>query len=99
MELSFATARLRREAMDRSSADTAYGEDVAAEFHARLADLSAAVTVSDLAFLDIWQAGHSRLIAPISTDRMIVCVPVPASDPVDWSRVHRLKVLGIEGKG
>jgi hypothetical protein len=96
MELSFATRRLRSEAMDRSCAERSYGSNVAVELHARLADLAAAVTVADLPPVTGWQVLDSQLRVRLSAEEVLVCAPAPSSESVDWSRVHRLTVLGIE---
>ena len=99
MELSFATRRLRSEALDRSCAERSYGLTTALELHARLADLAAAVTVADLPRVTGWQVRGSELRVRLSTDSVLACAPVPASESVDWGRVHRLRVLGIEEAG
>lgn len=98
MELSFATKKLRAEALDRSKAEQVYGQGIAIELHARLADLAAAVTVSDLPGVTGWETDDASLRVRVSSTGVLVCAPVPAPStlPVDWSRTHRLKVLGIE---
>lgn len=96
MELSFATKRLRSEALDRSIAERSYGLETALELHARLADLAAAVTVADLPEVTGWKTQGEQLRVQVSARSVLVCVPVPSASSVVWSRVHRLQVLGIE---
>jgi hypothetical protein len=96
MELSFATRKLRSEALDRSCAERSYGAATAVELHARLADLHAAVTVADLPRVTGWQLLDAQLRVRVSADAVLVCTPVATSEAVNWSRVHRLRVLGIE---
>ena len=96
MELSFATKRLRSEALDRSVAERSYGLESALELHARLADLAAAVTVADLPRVTGWKRGDRQLRVPVFPTGILVCEPVPVVAPVDWSRVHRLQVIGME---
>jgi hypothetical protein len=95
MELSFATRRLRSEALDRSIAERSYGLKTALELHARLADLAAAVTVADLPRVTGWETDDVQLRVQLSAKRLLLCVPVALAPPVDWSRTHRLQVLEL----
>lgn len=96
MELSFSTRKLRSEALDGNVAERAYGLETAADLHARLADLAAAITVDDLPTVTGWLRDESQLRIRVSPTRVLVCEPVPPAEATDWRRVHRLKVLGIE---
>ena len=97
MELSFATKQLRSEALDRSCAEQAHGEVVARALHARLSDLDAAVRITDLPRVSSWRADGTKLRVRLLPGLVLVCEPVPVqTEPVDWSKVHRLMVWGIQ---
>jgi hypothetical protein len=98
MELTFATSKLRSEALDPVVAERSYGPELAQALHARLADLYAAVRVTDLPRVSRGELGPERLQIRIDPCWRLVCEQVhPLGKPsLPWAKVHRLKVLRLE---
>ena len=104
MEIAFLTRHLRDLSLKGELAILEFGEELAAKFHNRLADLAAANNVYDLI------AGKPRhgadegkefYIVNFSKDHVMVFVPnhikIPMLDLgiVDWSKVNRVKVIKV----
>ena len=99
MELSFATRALRMECLDQECAEQAYGQAVAAELRARLADLDAAVTVADLPSSGLLRTSERELRVALAPGWNLVCESGGShrlAEPADWARVYRLKLMKIE---
>ena len=98
MELSFATKDLRSQCLDQGRAEKAYGPVVAAGLRARLADLDAAVTVVDLPCSEALHMSERELRISVAPNWELVCEPGGErnpSEPRDWTRVYRLKLVKI----
>lgn len=107
MELAFQTRELRAISEDPDAFADALQEVVRSNLRSRLADLRAATSIADLI------AGRPRLSSE-SPPRLILDLgggvelachanhpspPVDADGRLDWSRVHRLKVVSISVGG
>jgi hypothetical protein len=103
MELAFATRSLRALCEDEDRAAGLYGPTVAADLRARLADLRAAATVSDLiAGNPIFDgAGDAHLTLTLADTHVLICRvnhrnPARQQDgSPDWTRVRRLLIGSI----
>lgn len=101
MEFAFASKALRGICEDDSIARKKFGEEVSRILVKRLADLRAASSITGLppgypytvqgeeAVFELCQ-GYQLTIAANHPDN-----PVTDSGNVDWSRVHRIKVIEI----
>ncbi|WP_291002477.1 hypothetical protein [Hyphomicrobium sp.] len=104
MELSFATAALRSICEKRQKASAALGKVAAIELAARIADLVACETASELIDLfpeDIVALNpRERAIRLRAGLELRFCsghVKTPTSGAgTDWSRVTRIKIIGLE---
>ena len=105
MELSFEQKSLRDLCEDPSKAERELGQATATTLHARLSDLRAIERISQIPI------GNPQIYGDPSGDRMsidlgnkyklVFCanhnkLPIAASGFVDWSRVTRIRILGIE---
>jgi proteic killer suppression protein len=106
LELAFATQKLRRLCENEAAARAELGVQVAAKLKARLADLDVVDNLSQVA------VGHLRpakdatgleLLLDVTQDIRIRLrinhhtVPRRQDLSLDWSRVSRIKILGLEG--
>ena len=101
-ELSFASKALRDCCESAGKAERIYGQEVARKLRHRIADLVAANRIEDLL------AGNPREIngAEMAMDlcdgfRLVFCpghttIPHLESGAINWSKVSRIKILGIE---
>jgi hypothetical protein len=104
LELAFSTRALRTLCENEAAAMRELGATRAGSLKRRLADLRAAVSVSDLVVGNPRQTADSKdnLEIDIGADaRLIFCtnhaaIPRLASGNVDWSSVSRVKILRIE---
>lgn len=102
MELAFRTRWLRDVCEDPRRAAAEYGDRTAGALQARLADLHAAGSASDLVAgaPRVGGPAQSRLVIQIANSQYLVlqCNHVKSIDgdgPVDWSKVTRLQVVSI----
>jgi len=101
VEFAFASEALREICEDDSIARKKFGVDVSRKLVTRLADLRAASSIRDLpagypctvegqeAVFELCQ-GYQLTIAANHPEN-----PVTDSGDVDWSRVHRIKIIKI----
>lgn len=109
MELAFAEKSFRDLCYNESLAKQAYGPMLAGKLKRILADLAAVTVVTDLFLLP----GSARELTGSLQGRMVINVvdehqlvfqighinpPLLQSGEVDWSRVRRIKILGLEKK-
>lgn len=107
MELTFADKKFRDLCLNESIAKQALGSPLAEKLKRRLADLAAVSFVSDLFALP----GRPREISNDRQDNMVIDLingqqlvfqsghiheRLLQSGAVDWSRVRRIKLLGLE---
>lgn len=107
MELAFAEKNFRDLCCNETLARQAYGNLLSGKLKRILADLGAATVVSDLLLLP----GSPRELTGDFRGRMVINLvdeyqlvfqaghvnpPVLQSGEVDWSRVRRIKLLGLE---
>jgi hypothetical protein len=109
LELAFATKALRSICEQEEDAIRAFGDQVAVDLRARIADLRAADSVADMV------AGHPRLIND-HDPRMIIAIMDVAEMVIrpnhpqlgrdtggafDWQRVHRVRIdaLNVLARG
>jgi plasmid maintenance system killer protein len=104
LELSFDKKLLREFCENSSKANKKFGTDAANELRLRIADLRAATSVQDLVVGNPRATAEGQIELDAGTHlRIIFCanhntVPKLDSGAVDWSRVSRVKILGIEPK-
>jgi hypothetical protein len=104
MELAFATKALRSICEQEDAAVSEFGDQVAVDLRARIADLRAADSVADIV------AGHPRLMDD-GDPRMIISimdvvemvirpnhvqVGRGAGDDFDWQRIRRLRIDALD---
>lgn len=107
MELSFAEKNFRDLCYNETLAKQVYGSTVAGKLKRILADLGAVTVAADLFALP----GNARALSGDLQGRMVINVvdehqlvfqvghinpPLLQSGEVDWSRVRRIKILGLE---
>lgn len=107
MELAFAEKNFRDLCYNELLAKQAYGSMLAGKLKRTLADLGAATVVTDLFLLP----GNTRELTGGLRGQMVINLvdehqlvfqaghvnpPVLQSGEVDWSRVRRIKLLGLE---
>lgn len=108
MELAFSDKCFRDLCVNEYRAQEIYGPALSEKLKHRLADLSAVSTVSELLLLPgsprILNSNNRGLIAIniIHGNQLLLeCghlkPPLLSSGDIDWSRVRRVKILGIEG--
>ena len=105
MQLAFAEKSLRQLCESETAAVRKLGSQVANKLLGRLADLRACTYVSELA------AGNPREVNHVSPGRftldladgntLVFCAnhpknPILKTGGIDWSRVSRIKIIGIE---
>jgi hypothetical protein len=104
VEIAFSNKALRQLCEKESKARELLGVDIARKLKSRMADISAASSVGELA------AGDPRpslvfekeyLVDLSKTVRVVFCsahikAPLTESGNVDWSSVHRIKILRVE---
>ena len=101
LEIAFLTKRIRQICEDNEDAVAEYGDDIADALKARLSDLRAAEFVHDLVVGYPRAAGGMFIIDLIGRFKLLleanhVSNPILDSGDVDWRKVRRIKVLGIE---
>jgi hypothetical protein len=105
VELSFSTPQLREICERREAAIAALGESVALELEERLADIDALDTVADLSSMFpgdvIDRTPEERSITLKAGAHLVfraghVRTPVDSASATDWSKVSRIRVVGIE---
>lgn len=107
MELAFAEKNFRDLCYNETLAKQAYGSVLSSKLKRILADLGAATVVADLLLLP----GNPRELTGDLRGRMVINLvdehqlvfqvghinpPVLQSGEIDWSRVRRIKILGLE---
>src|ERR1700732_5499632 len=100
MELAFASRSLRSMCEEEGQAAESLGSVVAADLHARLADLRAADTIAALGAgtPDVSSGDNAILRLIVGATHEIICRVNHASPPrlhdgsLDWQRVRRLRV-------
>lgn len=106
MELAFSTKALRTLCENEAAATRELGATRAGRLRRRLADLRAAVSVSDLVVGNPRHTAGSKDSLEIDIgagSRLVLCtnhavIPRLASGDVDWSSVSRVKLLRIESE-
>ena len=107
MQLAFDSEHLRSICENEAASETELGEDITRALRGRLADLSAATSVSDLPAGNpcISDVGDTEcLVIEITRDCQLICKanhirnPLTVSGNLDWDQVSRIKVVHI-GKG
>ena len=105
LELAFAEKSLRQLCENESRATRDLGATVAGQLKRRLSDMRAANRVSDLVAgrpRAIAGEGEQRFAVELSDGfRIVFCanhnaLPMLKSGSVNWSKVSRVKILGIE---
>lgn len=107
MELAFSSKDFRDLSMNESLAKQALGPELAKRLHARLADLAAASFVSDIFGLPGRPrelAGHRKgdIVVDLANGEQLVFqaghveARLSPTGEVDWVRVRRIKILGLE---
>jgi hypothetical protein len=108
MIVAFSNETLRQIASSKEDCEGAYGEAVAADVVATLAELEAAESMEDLIKIMIWQVvdkehgqammrGQSGVVIRI-VENHVRPNAVRRGDAVDWSFVRRVKITSIEVK-
>jgi hypothetical protein len=104
LELSFAKKSLRELCESSAKANRKLGIDAANELRRRVADLRAATSVHDLLVGQPRGSGADEIALDVGTSFEITfcanhnTVPRLESGAIDWSKVSRVKILGIESK-
>jgi plasmid maintenance system killer protein len=104
LELSFANKALRQLCESSVKADRKLGVDLANELRRRVADLRAATSVQDLLIGVPRETQTDQISLDVApTFQITFCanhntVPKLESGAIDWSKVSRVKILGIESK-
>lgn len=101
MELAFATKPLREICEKEDKAKQKLGTKVATVLKHRLADLRAAASVEDLLVGTLTKQAKICTLKLSSTTEIAFCPnhvtePLLKSDGVDWAKVTRIKIIGIE---
>lgn len=105
MELSFEQKSLRDLCEDPPKAERELGEATATALHARLSDLRAIERISQIPVGNPQAYGDpsgARMSIDLGNDyKLVFCanhnkLPIAASGVVDWSRVTRVRILGVE---
>lgn len=105
MELSFEQKSLRHLCEDQSTAERELGEPTATKLRARLADFRAIERINELPVGNPQIYGNpaeARMSIDLGSNyKLIFCanhnkVPIANSGNVDWSRVSRIRILGVE---
>jgi len=103
--LAFADEKIRQTCESGRSARRRLGQDAAECLQARLADLLAADSPSDLLVLQLAHpdlAFDNRLVIPLCNGYVLVASvnhrpePRSPSGELDWKQVSRIKILSIE---
>ena len=105
MELAFKTKKLREICEDAAVAGDRFDVQVVQQLRRRLSDLRAAESPDDLVAgrPRLVETKRPRLVLDLSGGFELACEANHARPPqhkdgaLDWSRVHRLKVVAIEG--
>lgn len=104
MEISFETRSLRSICEDLTAAKVGLGDTVAEALTHRLADLRAAVSISDLLVGNcriVGSGGAQRLYIDLPQENCMVLVanhprkPLTSQGDVDWNSVTRIKLTRI----
>jgi toxin HigB-1 len=105
LELSFFTKSLRKICESEAAAKEALGVRVAEKLKRRLADMRAAASVEELVAgrpHEVEGGWQPRFAVELGDGSRIVfsanhnTIPLLTSGGVDWARVTRIKILGIE---
>ena len=107
MELTFANRELRDLCLNDHLARKSFSDDVAEKLKARLADFAAVSFVSDLFVLpgnvrELTGARRGQMVVNLSDGEQLIFQSghikerALASGEVDWSRIRRVKILGVE---
>lgn len=103
--LSFADKAVRRSCESQSHSERSFGANVASRLIQRLAELRAASTAADLPFGPVGERGEGKsteLLFRLGKKHwLVICANhveprMTKHGRVDWSRVTRIKVMGIE---
>ncbi len=104
LELSFVNKALRELCESSVKANRELGIDVANELRRRVADLRAATSVRDLLIGAPREIQEDQIALDLGPSFQITfcanhnTAPKLESGAIDWSKVARVKILGIEGK-
>ena len=104
LELSFANKGLRQLCESSLQANRKLGVDIANELRRTVADLRAATSVRDLLVGAPRETQEDKIALDVGASFQItLCanhntVPKLESGAIDWSKVSRVKILGIESK-
>lgn len=107
LELAFANKEFRDLCLNESLARQTFGEPLAERLKRRLADLAAASVVSDLLMLpgrprELTNDRRGHMVMDLIDGQQLVFQGghvkerVLQSGDIDWSRVRRVKILGLE---
>lgn len=105
LELAFSNKSLRQLCQSEAIAKRSLGTIVAEKLKRRLADLRAATCVADLVAgrpREREGSHHHEIVVDLGEGtRLVFCanhniIPMLESGAVDWSKVSRIKILGIE---
>ena len=101
MELAFATKPLRELCESEAKAKQKLGAKIATVLKHRLADLRAANSVKDLPIGKVLNASGAYVLEFGDGIHVAFCPnhsnnPVLKSGAIDWSKVNRIKITGIE---
>lgn len=107
MELTFADKEFRDLCLNETLAKQTLGKPLAEKLKARLADLAAVSTVSDLFMLpgsprELANDKRGHMVVDLVNGYMLVFKSghikerILTSGDIDWSRVRRIKILGLE---
>jgi len=104
LELSFANRGLRQLCESSLQANRKLGVDIANELRRTVADLRASTSVRDLLVGAPRETQEDKIALDVGTSFQITfcanhnTVPKLESGAIDWSKVSRVKILGIESK-
>jgi len=101
LELAFATKPLRELCESEAKAKDLLGAKIGAVLKHRLADLRAADSVEDVPVGRPRKLSNVYVLGSASGIQITFCPNhseklLPKSDAIDWSKVTRIKIMGIE---
>jgi hypothetical protein len=102
LELGFETKGLRRMCENDASARTQLGDEAAAAFQRRLADIEAADVITELPWLNIEYGVNADAAIEFHPGYWLIIMAIPGALPMDgnqnldWTTVDRIKLMGIQ---
>lgn len=101
LELAFDTKELRDLCERAELAEQQYGDEVAKTLQARLSDLWAADSATEIPAGNPTEISNDRMSIELGSNyRLILCANHPKKkgslEKTDWSKVTRVKLLGVE---